>query len=321
MARGLRAIGLFLQRCFDGVANGAIYASLALALVIVNRSTGLLNPAQGEMATMSTYIAMVLHTPVTPALAGTGLAATFIPFSPWPTWLSVLGAMAFGAALSAGVERVVLRRLTDESGFGVVSGGVGVMLVINGWVERTWRNVLRGFEPIFPNRPDDFFHIGPSRLRYVTVGTWATILLVLVLLFILLRFTTVGLAFRAVSSNREGSALVGIRAGRIVSLGWALAGAIGALAGCLVAPTVLLEPGMMVRVLIFAMVAATLGGLDSLAGALIGGLFVGLSQTMLGGYVRFIGSALSLPGALLMMVFVLLYRPTGLLGTKKVERV
>ena len=321
MAGGQRAIGLFLQRCFDGIANGAIYASLALALVIVNRSTGLLNAAQGEMATMSTYVAMVLHTPVTPALAGTGLAATFIPFSPWPIWLSVLGAMVFGAGLSAGVERFVLRRLTDESGFGVVSGGVGMLLVINGTVDQTWRNVLRAFDPIFPNRPEHYFALGPSRLRYVTVGTWVTIIVVLLALFVLLRFTKIGLAFRAVSSNREGSGLVGIRAGRVVSLGWALAGAIGALAGCLVAPTVLLEPGMMVRVLIFAMVAATLGGLDSLGGALIGGLFVGLTQTMLGGYVQFVGSALSLPGALMMMVLILLYRPTGLLGTKKIERV
>ena len=143
----------------------------------------------------------------------------------------------------------------------------------------------------------------------------------LLVLLVVLRATKVGLAFRAVSSDREMAKLMGIRSGQIMSLGWALAGGIGALAGCLVAPNVLLEPGMMVRVLIFGLVAATLGGLDSLGGAVIGGLTVGLAQTMLGGYVPFLGAALSLPGALVMMMAVLLFRPTGLLGTPKFERV
>ncbi|MPY91489.1 MAG: branched-chain amino acid ABC transporter permease [Acidimicrobiia bacterium] len=312
---------LFLQRCFDGLANGAIYSSLALALVIVYRSTGLLNVAQGELATFSTYLALVLTTPATPALAGTGLVAALLPGSPWPLWLSMAAAVLLGAGVSAGVERLVVRRVPDRSTFSVVSVSVALLLLVNGLSERLWLPIVRGFPAAFPNHPSDYVDIGPARLRFTTVGTWLTLVAVLVILGLVLRRTKIGLAFRAVSSDRAVSELMGIRSGRITTLGWALAGAIGALAGCLVAPMVVLEPNMMVRLLIFSLVAATLGGLDSLAGAVVGGFLVGIAQTMIGGYVGFVGSELSLPGALAVMVAVLLTRPTGLFGTRRVERV
>lgn len=314
-------IALFLQRCFDGLANGAIYSSLALALVIVYRSTGLLNAAQGEMATVGTYAALVAHTPVTPALAGTGLAHALLPGAPWPVWASIVLAVALGAGLAAGAERFIVRRIPDQSTFAVVSATVGLLLCLNGLSERVWRPVVRGFPAAFPNEPRHFVGLGGARLRYTTIGTWAVLVALLVGLWMVLRATRVGLAFRAVSSNRDMSEVMGIRVGRITTLGWALAGGIGALAGCLVAPSVLLEPNMMVRVLIYGLVAATLGGLDSLGGAVLGGLAVGVAQTMIGGYVEFFGSELSLPGALLVMVAVLVTRPTGLFGTRTVERV
>jgi branched-chain amino acid transport system permease protein len=289
--------------------------------VIVYRATGMLNVAQGEMATVSAYVGLVLHTPVTPALAGTGLVASIVPFSPLPLWASILGAVIVGALLGAVVERVIIRRVSERSGFAVISVTVGVLLVLNGLSEGVWKPVTRGFPSMFPNRPDAYVNIGGARLRYNAMGTLLTITTVLFVLALVLRRTRLGLAFRAVSSNRESSELAGIRAGQVMTLGWALAGAIGGLAACLVAPTVLLEPGMMVRVLIFSLVAATLGGLDSLSGALVGGIFVGVAQTMIGGYVSFMGSQLSLPGALLAMVAVLLWRPTGLFGTRRIERV
>ncbi len=320
-SRRLRAIALFLQRCINGLANGIIYSSVALALVIVYRATGLLNVAQGELATMSTYVSLVLHSPATPAVVGTGLAATFVPFSPWPWWAAIAGGMLAGALLGALTERLLIRRVSRKGGFAVISATVGLLLFVNGLTERIWRPIVRGVPSPFPNRPDDYFLLWGARLRYATIGTWAVVAFVLVGLFVVLKYTKLGLAFRAVSSSPDASALVGIRAGRVTTVGWALAGAIGALAGALVAPTVLLEPGMMVRVLIYALVAATVGGLDSLGGAIVGGLFIGLAQTMIGGYVGFLGAQLSLPGALVVMVAVLLYRPTGLFGTRRVERV
>ena len=314
-------MALFIQRCFDAVANGAIYATIALALVIVFRATATLNVAQGEMATLAAYIGLVLRTPATPALAGTGLAAALVPFAPLPLWAATIGAVVAGALVGAVVERLVIRRVSKRSGFAVVSVTVGVLLTINGLTQGIWHPILRGYPALFPNRPGDYLAVAGARLRFTTMGTLGTMVAVLVLLAVALRTTKLGLAFRAVSSDRDSSALVGIRVGRVMTTGWALAGAIGGLAACLVAPTVLLEPDTMVRVLIFALVAATLGGLDSLAGALLGGLLIGVAQTMVAGYVPFIGTQLSLPGALLVMVLILMVKPTGLFGTQRIERV
>lgn len=310
-----------MQRCFDALSNGVIYGSIALALVIVYRATGMLNVAQGEMATLSAYAALVLHTPATPALAGTGVVASLVPFAPLPLWAAIAGAVLVGATLGAVTERVIIRRVTERSGFAVISVTVGVLLVLNGLTEQTWKPVTRGFPSLFPNAPSDFVRVGGARLRYNALGTLLVIVSVLLALAVLLRTTRLGLAFRAVSSNPASSELVGIRAGHIMTIGWALAGSIGGLAACLVAPSVLLEPGMMVRVLIFSLVAATLGGLDSLGGAVLGGLLIGIAQTMVAGYVSFMGSQLSLPGALVVMVVVLLFRPAGLFGTPRIERV
>jgi branched-chain amino acid transport system permease protein len=314
-------MSLFLQRCFDALANGAIYATIALALVIVFRATATLNVAQGEMATFSAYIGLVLRTPATPALAGTGLAAALVPFSPLPLWAAAIGAVVAGALIGAGVERLVIRRVSGRSGFAVVSVTVGVLLAVNGVTEGIWKPVLRGFPALFPNKASSYLAVAGARLRLTTLGTLATMVVVLIVLAVGLRKTKLGLAFRAVSSDRGASALVGIRVGRVMTIGWALAGAIGGLAACLVAPTLLLAPDMMVRVLIFSLVAATLGGLDSLGGALLGGLLIGVSQTMVAGYVPFIGTELSLPSALLVMVLILMVKPTGLFGTPRIERV
>ena len=314
-------ITLFLQRCFDAFSNGIIYGSVAVALVIVYKSSGLLNVAQGEIATVSAYVGLVLHTPATPALAGTGLAAALVPFSPLPLWASAVGAMVTGALLGAGIERFVVRRVATRSRFGVISVAVGVLLLMNGLAEGVWKPVVRGFPPLFPNRPDDYLDVAGARLRYVAVGTTLTMTAVLATLAYVLRRTKLGLSFRAVSSNAESSRLSGIRVGRVLTTGWAMAGAIGGIAACLVAPTVLLEPNMMVRVLIFSLVAATLGGLDSLGGALLGGLLIGVAQTMIAGYVGVLGSELSLPTAFALTALVLMVRPTGLFGTRNVERV
>jgi branched-chain amino acid transport system permease protein len=270
---------------------------------------------------VSAYVGLVLHTPATPALAGTGLVATLLPFSPLPLWAAALGAMVAGALLGAGVERLVIRRVAIRSSFSVISVAVGVLLFMNGLSEGMWKPVVRGFPPLFPNRPGDFVDVGGARLRFVAIGTTATMTALLLVLAIVLRRTKLGLSFRAVSSNAESSRLSGIRVGRVLTTGWAMAGAIGGAAACLVAPTVLLEPNMMVRVLIFSLVAATLGGLDSLGGALLGGMLIGVAQTMIAGYVGVLGSELSLPTVFALTAGVLMVRPTGLFGTRKIERV
>ena len=161
------------------------------------------------------------------------------------------------------------------------------------------------------------------KLYFQTLGVWITVILMTIGVTLLLKKTKIGLAFRSVSSNLESSRLVGINVGRTLQFGWALAGAIGTLAGCMLLSDgrTFLEPPFMAKALVFAFAAATIGGFDSLGGALIGGLLVGQLQTMIGGYVSIIGSDLVLAFTLFVIIAVLLVRPSGLFGKVRVERV
>ena len=295
---------LFLQRLIDGLANGAIYAALALAIVIVYKATGILNFAQGEMAMFATFVIYVLS-------VEQGL----------PIWiaigLGVLIAMASGAV----VERGLIRPLESRSALATVVVPLGLFILINDLAGGIWTFGTRGFPTIFPSGLDDYFEIGGARLRFETIGTWITILVAFGLVVGLLRFTKIGLAFRAVSSNRESSRLVGIPLGHTLMFGWALASGVGALAGVLAVNTTLLHPNMMLGILIYATAAAALGGFDSIGGAIVGGIIVGLTESLVAGYVGFIGSELRLTAAIALLAAVLMVRPQGLFGTKTVERV
>jgi branched-subunit amino acid ABC-type transport system permease component len=313
-------IDLFLQRCIDGLANGSLYGALAVALVVVYKASGRLNLAQGEQATLGTYFSLVLSSPATPALAGTTLAARWLPGTPWKLGVAIAGAMVLSAVIAALIERLIVRRIPERLARSSVSVTIGLLLLLNALTTYEWKPVGRGYRSPFPNAPSDYVHIAGARLRYTTVGTWATFLVVLGALWLVLRFTRAGLAFRAVSSTRTNSELMGIHAGRVLTGGWALAGALGTLAGCLLASQLVLSPDMMVRLLVFGFAAATIGGLSSLGGALVGGLLVGVSQTMLGGYVGFIKGPLSLPTVLLLMVVMLAFRPHGLFGRRGTDR-
>ncbi len=311
---------LLLQRIFDALLNGAIYSSLALALVIIYRSTGLLNFAQGEMATFSAYVAFVLLTGPVPGLKGGGIAG-WLPGVPWSVPLALGAAVLFGSLAGAVTERALIQPLRDAPQLSMVNVTIGLLLGINALTAAFWGTGPRVFPAIFPSDADNFLAIGGARLRYSTVGTWLTLGVMLVLLVLLLQRTRIGLAFRAVSSNRYNAELLGINASRTLTYGWALAATLGATAASLSANTVLLEPNLMLRVLVYSFAAATLGGLDSPKGALIGGVIVGLSETLIPAYVPFIGFELSVLPPLLAMVAVLIVRPSGLFSKAKPERV
>lgn len=312
---------LLLQRIFDALFNGAIYASLAVALVMIYRATGLLNFAQGELATFSAYVGFLLLTP--PATAGVaGLTLVgFLPGLPWPTPLAIAGAVVFGATAGALTERVLIRPLEGRADLPVVNVTIGLLIAVNALTAEFWGTQARLFPSPFPSGPDDFVGVGGSRLRLETIGVWITLLVLLGLLALLLYRSKTGLAFRAITGNRESALLCGVKVNRTLMVGWAIAAAIGALSAALVADAVLLEPFMMIRLLIFSFAAATIGGLDSPLGALVGGLIVALAQTLVPAYVPFISTDLALLPPLLVMAVVLMVRPTGLFGTRRVERV
>jgi branched-chain amino acid transport system permease protein len=310
-----------MQRIIDGLANGAIYAWMALAFSLVYKCSGRLNLAQGEISNVGTYLALVFATGATPTLAGTGLSGKLIPFHPLPVWAAIVLAMAGAGLMAMGIERFIIRRSGDNAPVVSVGLTIGVLLVLNSGVIYIWKPVNRGFRSPFPTDSSDYLRIGQARLRYEYIGTLIVLLLVVGLIHLVLTRTKFGLGFRAVSSDAAMSRLMGIRSGRMLSVGWASAAATGTPASSLVANRVILEPNMMVRLLVFGFAAATIGGLDSLAGAVAGGLGVGVLETLISGYVHLVGSDLTVPVMLFLMVATLLVRPTGLLGTPRVTRV
>lgn len=295
---------LFVARIFDGLANGATYALVALALVLIFKATTLINFAQGEMA----------------------LFGAFMAYTAWfnwgiPMWGAVAIAVVLSAIAGAVVERVLIRPFDPSDHLPLVIITLGLFLVFGSLAGLIWMFDPLGFPELFPS--GNAIEWGIARLSWYTVFTVATIVIGLFGLTQLLDRTKIGLAFRAVSSNLESSELVGIRVGRTLQFGWALAAGVGTLAASIFVanPVLQLEPTFMLRVLIFSSAAAALGGLDSLRGALVGGLALGLLQSVLVQYIDFIPNQMGLAVAGLVLMLVLLFRPAGLFGTAQVERV
>jgi branched-chain amino acid transport system permease protein len=296
---------LFLQRLFDALANGAIYASLGLALAIIYKSTGHLNFAQGEMAMFSAFIVYVLSVEQN-----------------WPVVLAIIVTVLIAATFGALMEGALVRPLERRNPLTVVIISLGLFLILNSVASRIWYGNPRQFDSPYPDPQLEYIEIGGARLPWATIGYWATVLGAAGLLWLLLQKTKVGLAFRSVASNRESARLVGIEVNRTLMLGWALAAAVGALSGVIAASSrPLFDANLMLPLLIYAFAAVLLGGFDSMAGAIVGGVLIALIETMAGGYLDFVGSELGQTTALAVIVVVLLFRPSGLFGSRKVQRV
>ncbi len=294
---------LFIQRVVNGLNNGFIYSAMALALVLIYKATGVVNFAQGDMAMFGTFICYVFAVD-------------------WgvPVGLAILMGMAVSSAGAAVIERVLIRPFDPRNHLAITIVTLGLLLVLSSMAGVIWGYDPRAFPTPFPKRNESFNFLG-AHIQWTSLFTWITILVAVLLVSLLLNKTKIGLAFRSVSSNLESSELVGIHVGRTLQFGWALAAAMGTLAGSLIANTTLLDPNFMGRVLIYSFAAATLGGLDSLGGAVIAGIIIGEVETMAGGYIDFIGSTLAPTVALFVIVLVLLVRPNGLFGSKRIERV
>jgi branched-chain amino acid transport system permease protein len=286
----------FLQQVFSGLAAGAIYASLALALVMIYRATDLVNFAQGEMAMFSTYIAWTLVNAGLPFWAA--FAATLVA--------SFLGGMA--------IERVVIRPVESAPVLATVVVTLGLLLIFNALAGWLFTYTLQEFPSPFPDRP-----LFGALMTTRDLGVIGVTLVMLVLLYVFFRFTPTGLAMRAAAQNPESARLCGIRVGRMLAIGWGLAAAIGATAGIMVAPVLFLDPNMMGGVLLYAFTGALLGGITSPVGAVVGGLIVGVTENLVGTYL--VPSQLKLTVALALIILVLVFRPDGLFGTAIVRRV
>ena len=290
-----------MQQVVAGLASGSIYASLALALVLIHRATGVINFAQGEMATLSTYIAWSLTTN-----------------HGWNYWPAFAVTLVLSFVGGVGIHQGVIRPNEKGSVLRVVIVTIGLLILINGLIVMIWSGEVRAVQSPCPTRTVE---IGGVAISIQDIGTIGVVLATVVVLWLLFQYTKIGLAMRAAAVNPAEARLVGVRVTWMLSLGWGLAAVLGAISGMLAAPSLFLDPNLMAALLIYAFAAAVLGGIDSPVGAVVGGLILGVGLNLLGTYVDFVGADLRLPGALLVILVVLLVKPSGLFGHREVKRV
>ena len=287
----------FLHQVFLGLASGSIYGGVALALVMIFKSTHHVNFAQGELAMFTTYVAW-------------SLIQAGVPY--WVAFALTLG-VAF--ALAAGIQLVILQRVQHAPVLTVVIVFIGLLITLNAMAGWIFSYTIKPFPS--PFSPDAWY--GTSYFSPHQVGMTVVTVVTLSLVYLFFKHTRLGLAMRASAINPQSSRLVGVRVDLMLALGWGLAGLLGAVAGMMAAPVVYLEPHMMGGILVYALAAALLGGIDNPWGAPIGGFIVGVLENVAGAYL--VGTQIRLAVALLIIVMVLVFKPSGLFGRRSVVRV
>mgnify|MGYP002621700556 FL=1 len=289
---------MLAQLIVSGLALGSVYALLGLALVLIHKATDIVNFAQGEMAMFMTFVAFVMITQLE-----------------LPLPLVFVVAPLLGAALAAVTERIVMRPISDGPPVNALIVTIGLWIVFNhtaGWI---W-----GYDPYrFPSLfPADPVEIVGARISPNNLGIIAVALAVMAGLYVFFEYTREGTAMRAASMNRRAAQLMGVNIKRVAFLSWTLAGGVGTVCGLLVAPIIFLDFEMMVSVLLKAFAGAILGGFNSLPGAVIGCMLIGIAETFFGGYVS---TAFKDTFAFLVIVLVLMFRPSGLFSRTAVKKV
>ena len=292
---------LFAELTVSGIAQGSIFGSLALALVLIYRATGVVNFAQGEMAMGSTYVAYQL---------------TVWGLSYWPAFFATLAiAFTFGVV----TQQVVIRPVQHRSVIAVVIVTIGLLSIIDGVVLWIW-----GGDPKFMPAPfgNSVYHVGGVTMSLTDLGTIGVAVGSVFALWLFFQFTKLGLAMRASALGPAAARLVGVRVNWMLALGWGFAAVLGAVAGLLTEPSqFVLSPTMMQPILIYAFAAAVLGGLESPMGSVISGIALGVFLNLVGQYVGFVTSELRLPVAFAVLLVVLLVKPSGLFGRAAVRKV
>jgi branched-chain amino acid transport system permease protein len=290
---------LLLQQVMAGLATGAIYACMALAVVMIYQAIDHLNFAQGEMAMFSTFIAWQL-------------IQWGVPY--WGAFVTVIGVSFVGGVA---IERVLFRPIHHAPVLTQLVAFIALFGILNSSAGEIWNFTIKEFPTPFGRGPLFGGHLISTHDAGMIVVTGV----ILALLYVFFRGSRLGLAMRAAAANPDSARLVGIRVGWMIALGWGMSAAIGAVAGMLIAPVVFLEPNMMLGVLLYGFAGAVLGGLSSPGGAVLGGFAVGVIENLAGAFIPYFGRELKLTIALIVIVAVLLVRPSGLFGRSVVSRV
>jgi branched-chain amino acid transport system permease protein len=290
---------LLLHQVMAGLATGGIYACMALAVVMIYQAIDHLNFAQGEMAMFSTFIAWQVMQ--------------------WgqPYWVAFVAAVVLSFIGGVLIERVLFRPIHNAPVLSSLVAFIALFSILNSAAGYLWDYTIKTFPTPFGHKP----LIGNGLADTHEAGMIGVTLGLLGLLYLFFRGTRLGLAMRAAAANPDSARLVGIRVGWMTALGWGMAAAIGAVAGMLIAPVVFLEPNMMLGVLLYGFAGAVLGGLTSPGGAVFGGFAVGVIENVAGTFIPYVGRELKLTIALVLIVAVLMVRPSGLFGRSVVSRV
>ena len=290
---------LLLQQVMAGLATGGIYACMALAVVMIYQAIDHLNFAQGEMAMFSTFIAWQLIQ--------------------WgePYWLAFIASVILSFLGGVAIERVLFKPIHNAPILSNIVAFIALFSILNSLAGFIWDYNIKSFPTPFGNKP----LFGEGLIGSHQAGMIGVTLGMLALLYLFFRGTRLGLAMRAATANPESARLVGIRVGWMTALGWGMAASIGAVAGMLIAPVVFLEPNMMLGVLLYGFAGAVLGGLTSPGGAVLGGFAVGVIENLAGTFIPYVGRELKLTIALIVIVAVLMVRPSGIFGRRVVSRV
>lgn len=298
----------FVQQVASGLANGAIYALVALALVMIFVSTDHLNFAQGEMAMFSTY-----------------LCWQFLQGG-WNFWLALPMAALISFFIGVIIERMILRPLHNAPLLSIVVVFIGLLAIFHSMAGAIWSHTIKSFPSPFPKMT--FLESGIIGSHQI--GMIVVTVALLFALFAFFRFTPLGLAMRAAAQNPASARLCGVSVDWMLALGWGLAAAIGAVAGTMVAPVVYLEPNMMAGILLYGFAGALVGGISSPGGAVAGGFIVGVLENLVSYFgsmldkaagVYIIGNGEKLTVALIIVITVLTLKPSGLFGRITVKRV
>jgi branched-chain amino acid transport system permease protein len=288
-----------LQQVLAGLATGAIYAAMALAVVMIYQAIDHLNFAQGEMAMFSTFLAWQMMQ--------------------WgvPYWGAFAAAVGLSFVGGVAIERVLFRPIHNAPILSQLVAFIALFSILNSSAGEIWDFTIKTFPSPFGTRP----FLGSTLISNHQAGMIGVTLVMLGLLYLFFRGSRLGLAMRAAAANPDSARLVGIRVGWMIALGWGMSAAIGAVAGMLIAPVVFLEPNMMLGVLLYGFAGAVLGGLSSPGGAVLGGFAVGVIENLAGAFVPYIGREMKLTIALFVIVGVLMVRPAGIFGRVVVSRV
>lgn len=290
---------MFLQLLLSGIAFGSLYALIALAMVIIYKTSEVLNFGQGEMAMISTFVAFML----------------FASYNQ-PYVISFVGALIFAAALGVFLEFVFLRRAKDPNVLSLILITLGFEMVLYGLASWKWGADQRDFS--FPISDFDTVDLGPAVISHLNIATIVITLVLMFILFLFFRYTKVGVAMKATQQNPIAARINGIRTNRILSITWGMSSVIGAVAGILMAPIATLDPNLMLDPLLKGFASAVLGGMTTLVGAALGGYMLGVIENLFGGYVSLEFKSVV---AFMVIVLVLCFKPSGLFAKHYVRKV